>query len=49
MFRFELECGEMENQIVTKSLKRQLDQVIVHEQVENGITINSNLSAYHID
>jgi hypothetical protein len=34
----------MENKILTISLKRQLDQIIVHEQVENGITNNSNLS-----
>jgi len=49
LFRFELECGEMENRIVTKSLKRWLDQVILHEQVENGAAINSNLSGNHID
>jgi hypothetical protein len=34
LFKLELECGDMENIIVAKSLKRQLDQVIVHEQVE---------------
>jgi hypothetical protein len=34
----------MENKIVTRSLKRQLNQVIVHEQVENGVAINNNLS-----
>jgi hypothetical protein len=39
----------MENIIVTKSLKRQLDQVIVHKQVEDGATINNNLSADQID
>jgi hypothetical protein len=39
----------MENRIVIRSLKRQLDQVIVHEQVENGIAINKNLSANQID
>ncbi len=49
MFRFELECGKMENIIITKSLRRQLNQVIVHEQMENGITINNNLSADQID
>ncbi len=49
LFRFELECGEMENIIITRSLRKQLDQVIIHEQVENGININNNLSAYEID
>jgi hypothetical protein len=39
----------MENIIITKSLRRQLNQVIVHEQMENGITINNNLSADQID
>jgi hypothetical protein len=39
----------MENIIVTKSLRRQLNQVIIHEQVENGVAINSNLSADKID
>jgi hypothetical protein len=34
----------MENRIVIRSLKRQLDQVIVQEQVENGDAINRNLS-----
>jgi hypothetical protein len=29
----------MENKIVTKSLKRQLDQVVLHEQVENGVAL----------
>jgi hypothetical protein len=36
------------NKIVTKSLKNQLDHVIVHEQVENGTAINKNLSANQI-
>ncbi len=49
MFKFELEHGEMENIIVTKSLRGQLDQVINHEQVENGTTINKSLSANQID
>jgi hypothetical protein len=39
----------MENRIVTRSLRKQLDQVILHEQVENGVAINSNLSVDHID
>jgi hypothetical protein len=39
----------MENRIVIKSLKKQLDQVIIHEQVENDTTINKNLSANQID
>ncbi len=33
----------MENIIVTRSLKMQLNQDILHEQVENGTTINKNL------
>jgi hypothetical protein len=39
----------MENQIVTKSLRRQLDQVLLHEQVENGVAINNNLNANQED
>jgi hypothetical protein len=39
----------MENKILTKSLRRQLYQVILHEQVENGTTINNNLSADRVD
>jgi hypothetical protein len=39
----------MENIIITKSLKSQLDQVIVHEQVENGVAINNNLNEDQID
>jgi hypothetical protein len=35
----------MENKIVTRSLRRQLDQVVLHEQVENGIAISNNLNA----
>jgi hypothetical protein len=35
----------MENKIVTRSLRKQLHQVVLHEQVENGATINNNLSA----
>jgi hypothetical protein len=34
----------MEDKIVTKSLKKQLDQVVLHEQVENGVAISNNLS-----
>ncbi len=44
MFKFELKCGDIENRIVTKSLRRQLDHVILHEQVENGVVIHRNLS-----
>jgi hypothetical protein len=44
LFKFELECGEMENRIVNRSFRRQLNQVLSHEQVENGVTINSNLN-----
>jgi len=29
---------------VIKSLKRKLYQVIIHEQMENGIAINNNLN-----
>jgi hypothetical protein len=39
----------MENIIVTRNLRRQLDQVIVHEKVENGVAIKCNLSADKID
>ncbi len=49
LFRIELECGEMENKIVTKSLRRQLDHVIPHEQVENGTIVHSNFNANHMD
>jgi hypothetical protein len=48
LFRFELECGEKENQIVTKSMKRQLDQVIIYEQVENGVAINKIVNTNQI-
>jgi hypothetical protein len=34
----------MENIIVTRSLRRQLDHVVLHEEVENGVGINNNLS-----
>ncbi len=49
MFRFELGCGKMENYIVTKILTRQLDPVVLHEQVENGATISNNLSVDEVD
>ncbi len=39
----------MENRIVIRSLRRQLDQVIVHEQVEKGTAIYKNLNANQID
>jgi hypothetical protein len=39
----------MVNLIFIRSQKKQLDEVIVHEQVENGIAINKNLSADHMD
>jgi hypothetical protein len=39
----------MENKIVTRSLRRQLDQVIVHKQMENGATINNKFSVDEID
>jgi len=34
----------MENKIAIKSLRRQLDQVILHEQMENVTAISNNLS-----
>jgi len=34
----------MENRNVTISLRRQLDQVVLHEQMENGTDISNNLS-----
>jgi hypothetical protein len=39
----------MENIIITTSLKRQLDWVVLHEQVENGLVINNHLSANQVD
>jgi hypothetical protein len=39
----------MENKIVTKSLRRQLDQIILHEQVENGISISNDLNVNQVD
>jgi hypothetical protein len=39
----------MENRIVNRSLRRQLDQVLLHEQVENGVTINNNLNVDQIN
>jgi hypothetical protein len=39
----------MENKIVTNSLTRQLNQVLLHEQEENGVAINNNLSANQED
>jgi hypothetical protein len=39
----------MENIIVTTTLRRQLNQVILHEQVENGVAISNNLSADQVD
>ncbi len=32
-----------------KSLRKQLDHIIVHEQEENGVSINRNLSVDKID
>ncbi len=39
----------MEYRIETKILKRQLDQVVLYEQVENGIAISNNLSVDLVD
>jgi len=39
----------MENRIVNRSFRRQSDQVLLHEQVENGVTINNNLSENQIN
>ncbi len=39
----------MENIIVTGSLRRQLDRILLHEQVENGIVVNNNLNANKLD
>jgi hypothetical protein len=49
LFKFELICGKMENIIIIRSMKKQLNQVILHEQVENGATINNNLSVDQVD
>jgi hypothetical protein len=39
----------MENITITRSLKRQLDSVVLHEQVKNGDAVNNNLSADRFD
>jgi hypothetical protein len=39
----------MENMIVTRSLRKQLNQVVLQEQVENAIAINNNLCAAQVD
>jgi hypothetical protein len=39
----------MENIIVTRILNRQLDQNVLHEQVENGTVISNNLSENQVD
>ncbi len=39
----------MEIKIVTKILRRQLNHVILYEEVENGVSINNNLNADHVD
>lgn len=49
MFKLELECGEMEIRIITRSIRRQLDQVIIHQEVKNDVAINNNLSADQVD
>jgi hypothetical protein len=49
LFKFELGCGDMENRIIIKSMKRQFYHVVLHEQVENGDVVNNNLNANQID
>ncbi len=44
MSKFELGSWKMENKIIIRSSRRQLDQVVLHEQVENGVAISNNLS-----
>jgi hypothetical protein len=39
----------MENIIVTINLRRQLNQDVLHEQVENGNAINNNLNENRVD
>ncbi len=39
----------MENKIITRSLRRQLDQVVLHEQVESGVAISNNLNVDQVD
>jgi hypothetical protein len=40
----------MENKIKTRSLRRQLDNVVLHEQMENGANnINNNLNVGQVD
>jgi len=33
----------MENIITIRSLRKKLNQVVLHEQMENGVAINNNL------
>ncbi len=39
----------MENINVTRSLKKKLNHVVLHEQVENGATTSNNLNADKVD
>jgi hypothetical protein len=36
----------MENKIINRSMKGKLDKDVLHEQMENGVAIINNLSAY---
>ncbi len=49
LFRFELEHGKMENKIVSRSLRKQLNQITIHEQVENGVVINRKMQRRKFD
>jgi hypothetical protein len=40
---------KIENRIGIRNLKRQLNQVIEHEQVENDVVVNNNLSVNKTD
>jgi hypothetical protein len=39
----------MENTIIIRSLRKQLNQVVLYEQLENGIAINNNLSVDQVN
>jgi hypothetical protein len=49
LVKFELGCGEMENRTISRSRRRQLNQVVLHEQVEKGATIKNNLNEHQVD
>jgi hypothetical protein len=44
-----IRCGKLENKIAIINLRRQFNQVVLHEQVKNGIVISNNLNTYKVD